>query len=34
LDLVNVWTKLSPEEAEKKYGIFTKRWLIVNYFYL
>jgi hypothetical protein len=25
LDLVNVWTKLSPEEAEKKYGIFTKR---------
>ncbi|MEI6426421.1 MAG: hypothetical protein WCO66_03645 [Candidatus Absconditabacteria bacterium] len=34
LDIVTIWTKYSPEEAEKAYGIFAKRGLITNYFYL
>jgi hypothetical protein len=25
LDIVNIWTILSPEEANKKYSVFLKR---------
>jgi hypothetical protein len=34
LDIVNVWTKQSPEDIQKTYSIFEKRGLVVNYFYL
>lgn len=33
-DIVDVWTKLSPQEASNKYWIFEKRWLFINYFYI
>jgi hypothetical protein len=34
LDIVNIWTILSPEEANKKYSVFLKRWFKINFFYL